>query len=103
MEAPVTNIEHLVLGQMYSLYEQVLDGPDDDEEWSTLPSHTATYLGIGFHYEDRVAVFQSETRDDPKTDFGGLILLPEDDLNQFTAVLPFDPTDHRPGADRELY
>jgi hypothetical protein len=91
MEAPVTNIEHLLLGQMYSLYEQVLDGSDDDEEWSTLPTHTATYLGMGLHYGDRVAVFQSEERDDPKADFGGLILLPEEDLNKFTDVLPFDP------------
>lgn len=95
MEAPVTNIEHLLLGKMYLLYEDVLDSDDPaDEKWSTLPSHTATYLGMGFLYGDRVAVFQSEERDDPKTDFGGLILLPEDDLNKITAVLPFDPTDY---------
>ncbi len=99
MEAPVTNIEHLLIGRMYSIYEQVLDfdGPDDDDEdekWSTLPTHTATYLGMGMILGDRVAVFQSEERDDPKADFGGLILLPEKDLNQFTAVLPFDPKDH---------
>ncbi len=91
MEAPVTNIEHLLIGRMYSLYEQVLDGPDDDEKWSTLPTHTATYLGMGMILGDRVAVFQDESRDDPKADFGGLILVPEKDLNQFTAVLPFDP------------
>ena len=94
MEAPVTNIEHLLLGKKYLLYKQVLDLDDDtDEKWSTMLTHTATYLGMGLYYGDRVAVFQSEERDDPKTDFGGLILLPEDNLNQFAAVLPYDPND----------
>jgi hypothetical protein len=100
MEAPVTNIEHLLIGRMYSLYEQVLDfdGPDDDDEdekWSTLPTYTATYLGMGMILGDRVAVFQS---DDPKADFGGLILIPEKDLNRFTYVLPLDPDDDEGGG-----
>ncbi len=96
MEAPVTNIEHLLIGRMYSLYVEMPIDSDDptDDLWSTLNAHVATYLGMGLHYGDRVAVFQSEERDDPKADFGGLFLLPERDLNhRFTAVLPFDPTD----------
>lgn len=62
MEPPVTNIEHFVLGQMYSIYEDTpdWDDPEDEDKWSTLPAHTATYLGVGLHYGDRLAVFRSE-------------------------------------------
>ena len=80
-----TKFEHLLSGQKYLLYDEVRS------LYAADPGHTATYVGMGLYYGNRVAVFQSEGRDDPENDFGGLILLPEDNLNESTSVLPTDP------------
>lgn len=69
MNPPVTNIDHLVVNQMYAIYESM---PLDDKgvDWAMLLAHPATFLGVGHILGDLVAVFRSEDRDPEMTGAG---------------------------------
>ena len=93
MEAPITEIGHLKVGRIYSLYSHypVYEGPQTEVDWETLPADHATYLGEGWIHGDLVAaIFRRE--DSTLRDEAGmaLILVTPAELNNGTSILPFD-------------